>query len=315
MIEIKEILEKSIQEIMVTANNSCGLIGLPSGFEALDKVLYGFDNSDLIVVGGRPAMGKTGFMLSVAINMAEQHIPVLFYSFEMSKTQVVKRIISIVTNIALDKIRSGGLGRQELDKLKKAMAVVCSYPIYINDSDKWSIEDFCKKVIEDVEKNNARVIFIDYLQLFSSSEKCQNRYEEIALCTRKLKRLAKELNLPIIVSSQLSRSVENRPSGLQYGKRPQMYDLRDSGTICDDANVVLLLHRPEYYLSANEVAEACDIRGLAEVSIAKNHMGRVDSIRLRFIPETGKFENWKIIKSGSLSIPDYDDIDTYDPPF
>jgi replicative DNA helicase len=138
-----------------------------------------------------------------------------------------------------------------------------------------------------VKTHGVKAVLIDYLQLFSTQTKYQNRYEEISLCTRELKRLAKELNLPIIVASQVNRNVEHRQVESVRDKAPQMYDLRDSGTICDDANVVLLLHRPEYYLHNYED----DIRGLAELNIAKNHMGRTATIRLRFNPKFCKFEN------------------------
>ena len=289
MKQIGELLQQVLQE---TTNNSNVFPGIASGFKDLDRSLGGFENSDLIVVGARPAMGKTAFLISLAINMAKQGVPVLFYSLEMSNVQIVKRIISNVSGIDGHKIRSGQLTSDELTLLLATANEIGQYPLYISDTTHYTIEDFCLKVEADVIFTHAKVVFVDYLQLLSSSEKLQNRYEEVDLCTRMLKHLANRLAIPVIVSSQLNRKVENRPSPLQSEKIPLLHDLRDSGTICDDANVVLFLHRPEYYLQSSQDENGNDIRGLAEVIIAKNHMGPTDRVRLKFIPQTCKFEDW-----------------------
>lgn len=315
MIKINDILEKTLQNMQNTANSPYGLGGIPTGLSDLDKALYGLENSDLIVVGARPAMGKTGFLITLALNMAKLDIPVMFYSLEMSNTQIANRIITNETGIDGYKIRTGRMNDTEWDVLNRTIENIATYPIFLTDKNNWKIEDFCDKVRQNIDNINAKIIFIDYLQLFSTREKYQNRYEEIALCTRELKKLAKELDIPIIVASQLNRNVENRPSGVYVDKKPQMFDLRDSGTICDDANVVLLLHRPEYYLHSYEDAEGNDINGLAEVIIAKNHMGREDTIKLRFKPEFARFEDWKNVDYSEQLLDLYENSDTPKSPF
>lgn len=319
ILNLSEILDETLMSIHDASKTPCGFVGVPSGLEDLDKALCGFDNSDLIVVGARPAMGKTGFLITLAINMVERDIPVLFYSLEMSNRQIVNRMFSNITGIEGCKLSSGCISKDEWETLMKVGKEMEKYPLFLTDKIDWKIEDFCKKVREDVERTGAKIIFIDYLQLFSTREKYQNRYEEVALCTRELKFLARELNLPIIVASQLNRSVENRSYETSSERVPQMFDLRDSGTICDDANVVMLLYRPEYYTRSCEDLEGNDIRGLAEVIIAKNHMGNETSVSLKFSPETGKFENWKPYEP-DFTVPigchiKLDDLDSDQPPF
>ena len=314
-LNFSDILQESLLSIQNASKNPYGFVGLPSGLKDLDNTLCGFDNSDLIVVGARPAMGKTGFLLTLAINMAEREIPVLFYSLEMSNPQIVNRMLSNITGIEGNKLSSGRMSEEEWGPIIKVGKGMGEYPRYLTDKCDWKIEDFCKKVREDVEETGAKIIFIDYLQLFSTRERLQNRYEEVALCTRELKLLARELNLPVIVASQLNRNVENRTTGIFREKMPQMFDLRDSGTICDDANVVMLLYRPEYYTRSTEDENGYDIRGLAEVIIAKNHMGREDTIRLKFSPETGKFEDWKSYEPEVpfINRPNYEEtLDNFD---
>ncbi len=238
-------------------------------------------------------MGKTGFLITLAINVVNIGIPVLFYSLDMSNRQIVNRILSNISGIDGNKLSSGQMSEDEWKTIIKIGKALENFPFYLSDECDWKIEDFCRKVREDVKETGAKIIFIDYLQLFSTREKLQNRYEEVALCTRELKLLARELNLPVIVASQLNRNVENRMGGIFRENMPQMFDLRDSGTICDDANVVMLLYRPEYYSHSSEDNNGNDIRGLVEVIIAKNHMGKESAVRLKFSPETSKFEDWK----------------------
>lgn len=309
-IKLDDLLEQSIQALVDASKSPNGFVGLPSGLKDLDRALCGFDNSDLIIVGGRPAMGKTAFMVTVALNMAKSNIPVLYYSLEMNSDQLVRRIISNVTGIDGYKISAGTLFEHDWDVIQKATESLGHYPLYINDTNNWTIEDFCDQVRKDVEATQAKVIFVDYLQLFSSREKLQNRYEEIALCTRELKKLAGTLKLPIIVSSQLNRNPEYRTSAFSRDKFPEMYDLRDSGTICDDANVVLLIHRPEYYLKSNEDSEGRDIRGLTQIIIAKNHTGRIGTIDLKFNPTICKFVDWDA--ENNYAAPPSADYESFD---
>lgn len=283
---INELIDQTIATMQKAANEPC-TAGVPSGLEALDRVLCGFENSDLIVVGGRPAMGKTCFLISLAINMARQNMPVLFYSLEMTNAQIIRRIISNVSGIERGKISTGDLSSEERQALAQSTSTIGNYPIYIDDKPNYEIEELCEQVRKDVEQSGAKAVLIDYLQLLSTKQKLQNRYEEISLCTRKLKQLARELELPVIVTSQLNRYVENRPSGFI----PQLSDMRDSGTICEDANVILLFYRPELYMRSGEDECGRNIRGVVNVIIAKNHMGSTNEIRLKLSP-TGRLEDW-----------------------
>lgn len=315
MIRINDVLEETLQNMQEAAKSQHGFGGIPTGLAKLDNALCGLENSDLIVVGARPAMGKTSFLITLALNIAKLDIPVMFYSLEMSNAQIVNRIIQNETGIEGYKFRAGRISFQEWDVLKSTFENIGKYPIFLTDKNKWKIEDFCNKVRTDIENTKAKIIFIDYLQLFSTREKYQNRYEEIALCTRELKKLAKELDIPIIVASQLNRNVENRPSVFCEEKRPQMFDLRDSGTICDDANIVLLLHRPEYYLHSYVDANGNNIKGLAEVIIAKNHMGAEETIALLFRPNIGRFEDWKDVDCSEQLLDMEKNSDTSELPF
>jgi replicative DNA helicase len=287
MQNFNDLLRETVKRIEKTSNSSLGIAGVPSGFNDLDKILGGFDNSDLIVIGSRPSMGKTAMLISMALNIAKYQIPVMICSLEMARAQIVDKLISNVAEIESYRLKNGQLNNSECERVISIIDTIKDYPIFIDDAPNPNIELFCGNMKDFVKTHGVKAVLIDYLQLFSTQTKYKNRYEEISLCTRELKRLAKELNLPIIVASQVNRNVEHRQVESVRDKAPQMYDLRDSGTICDDANVVLLLHRPEYYLHNYED----DIRGLAELNIAKNHMGRTATIRLRFNPKFCKFEN------------------------
>lgn len=289
------LLEQSLTDLQTRANSSNPIPGLPTGFRDLDRALGGFSNSDLIVVGARPAMGKSTLLLNMALTQAlVYNIPVLFYSLEKATNQIIRQILSCESGIEGNKISCGSLTSEEWQKLNEATSKLGNdVPLYIVDNPPYGITQFCKEAKEAVAHTGAKIIYIDNLHLFSSSLGAQNRYEEIAACTRELKHLAKELNIPIVMASQINRNPEHRSPNTTEHYKPYMYDLRDSGTICEDSNVVILLDRPEMKYRSYEDPNGNNIRGLVEVIIAKNHMGPEDSIRLRFKPEIAKMGNWE----------------------
>lgn len=263
---------------------------LATGLKELDRMIGGLDSSDLIVVGARPAMGKTPFLLTMAMNIAAgEDVPVLFYSYEMTSSQLIKRMLSIRNSIDFVKLENALLTEKEwIDLLEKAQSI-SKLPIYIVDKPEHTIEQVVDTVKKAVESTGARIVFLDYLQLLTSSKNFQNRYEEMAYCTRELKHLARTLDIPIVISSQLNRNPEHRetvPPG------PMMWDLRDSGTICEDSNVVMLLDRPEVRLKSSTDESGNNIHGALNVIVAKNHLGYTGDIRLHFDPATGVISDW-----------------------
>ena len=292
MISITDALKDALETLQKRSNNPDTTPEISTGFYHLDRLLGGFDNSDLIVIGARPAMGKTAFMLSLALNNAMKGTPVLFYSFEMSGTQITTNIITKITGVETYKITSGLLSANEWEKLTNDLKTLNEIPLYIIDSPSREIEDFLNEVKKDVAETSAKVVIVDYLQLLSSKEKHNNRYEEIALFTRELKHLARSLDIPIIIGSQINRNPEMRSVHNMESQAPVMADLRDSGTICEDANVVILLDRPEVRTHSYIDSCGCDIRGLVNVIVAKNHMGRSDTVKLRFKSDVCRLEDY-----------------------
>lgn len=300
MKDFKELIEESLNALQKAGNNPSHINGISSGFGDVDKIIGGFENSDLIVIGGRPLMGKTAFLLSMALNMAEQNLPILFYSLEMNSVQLMQRILSNRAEIEGYKIKEGMMVEKEWESLILKIKPLSSYPLFIGENIPYKIEDFCKRVTEEAESTQAKAVFIDYLQLFSTKEKYQNRYEEISLCTRELKHLARLLNIPIFIGSQINRNPEHRYPGRIESYIPYMSDLRDSGTICEDANVVILLDRPEIHFHSAEDENGNDIRGLAKINVAKNHMGATGYVDLKFHPSLCKFEDWERFNSSNF---------------
>ncbi len=295
MDNFKTLIEQALNNISDKAGKSDTIAGIPTGFKDLDRALGGFDNADLIVVGARPAMGKSALLLNMAVHQAvEYRIPVLFYSFEKTRAQIVNLILSSTAEIEGYRISGGVLTSEEILNLgSTAKKLLDDVPLYIVDKPSAKILQFCQEVKDNVSETNARIVYIDNLQLFSSSLGYQNRYEEIAACTRELKHLAKELGIPVVIASQINRNPEHRDAKYTDYYRPYMYDLRDSGTICEDSNVVILLDRPELKYRSGEDASGNDIRGLVEVNIAKNHMGPETTVKLHFKPRYARFEDWE----------------------
>ncbi|MDE7152705.1 MAG: replicative DNA helicase, partial [Candidatus Amulumruptor sp.] len=291
--QIDPVITQAIGQIQAAANRASGLSGLESGFHELDKLTSGWQSSDLIIIAARPAMGKTAFVLSMAKNMAiNYNIPVAVFSLEMSQVQLVNRLISNVCELESEKIKSGQLTEREWDQLMARSKHLYGSSLYIDDTPSLSIFELRTKARRLVREYNVQMIIIDYLQLMNASGmRFGSREQEVSMISRSLKQLAKELNIPIVALSQLNRSVENRGDSKE-GKRPQLSDLRESGAIEQDADIVCFIHRPEYYLRSDTDAAGNDIRGLAEFIVAKHRSGRVDDVKLRFKAKYARFENW-----------------------
>lgn len=291
--QIDPVIGQAIEQIQAAANRTSGLSGLETGFHELDKLTSGWQNSDLIIIAARPAMGKTAFVLSMAKSMAVNYnTPVSIFSLEMSNLQLVNRLVSNVCELPSEKIKSGQLSPMEWDQLMARIKHLYGAPLYIDDTPSLSIFELRTKARRLVREHNVRIIIIDYLQLMNASGmKFGSREQEVSMISRSLKQLAKELNIPIIALSQLNRSVESRGDSKE-GKRPQLSDLRESGAIEQDADIVCFIHRPEYYLRSGVDGEGNDIRGKAEFIVAKHRSGRVDDVDLRFKAEFARFENW-----------------------
>lgn len=285
--KMSTLISRAIEEIEAAANKKDGLLGVPSGFTALDRITGGWQKSDLLILAARPGMGKTAFVVSMAKNAAvEFNKPVAIFSLEMSSIQLVKRLISSETELAQDKILKGNLEMHEFQQLNERIKKLSEAPLFIDDTPALSIFELRAKARRLKENQKVELIIIDYLQLMSGGPDGKgNREQEISHISRGLKSLAKELEIPIIALSQLSRQVENRPG---TSKRPQLSDLRESGAIEQDADMVMFIYRPEYYgLEVDENNEPT--RGRAEIIIAKNRHGSLETVKLRFVGQFAKF--------------------------
>jgi len=288
--DLNSILPEAYEAIQKTAASTNGIYGVPSGFAKLDKMTSGWQNGELIAIGARTAMGKTAFILSMLKQITVNYkTPALLFSPESSAKQVIHRMMANTCEIPSAKIKSGQMADYEWQQLDYKLRDLLDAPLYIDDTPSLRIEDLCDKAKETVEKYGIKIIVIDYLQLLYNEVKyCENRYLELNYFTRRLKSLARELDIPIIVTSQLNRDLEKREG--EEGKRPQLSDLRDSGTICDDCDMVCFIHRPEYYKIYTS-QDGTDLRGMAELIIAKHRNGAVGDVRLRFISQYARFQN------------------------
>lgn len=287
--QIDPVLNLALDQIQTAANTQTGLSGLQTGYTNLDKMTSGWQNSDLIIIAARPAMGKTAFVLSMAKNMAiDYKIPIAIFTLEMANVQLVKRLISNVADLEGEKIKSGDLSNEEWDRLNQRLRGVYNAPLYLDETPGLSITELRTKARRLVRERGVQMIMIDYLQLMNATGmKLGSREQEVSTISRSLKALAKELNIPVIALSQLNRSTETRED-----KRPVLSDLRESGAIEQDADIVCFIHRPEYYTKSGEDASGNDIRGLAELIIAKHRNGAVGDVKLRFVSKYARFENW-----------------------
>ena len=287
--QIDPVIKQAIEQIEAAANRESGLSGLETQFHELDKLTSGWQNSDLIIIAARPAMGKTAFVLSMAKNMAVNvNTPVAIFSLEMSNLQLVNRLISNVCELEGEKIKSGRLTDSDWDKLMSGVKNLYSAPLYIDDTPSLSIFELRTKARRLVREHQVKIIIIDYLQLMNASGMhFGSREQEVSMISRSLKQLAKELNIPIIALSQLNRSVESRGTDGQ-SKRPQLSDLRESGAIEQDADIVAFIHRPEYY-GINQDENGMPTAGMAEIILAKHRNGAVCDVNLRFLKEQARF--------------------------
>lgn len=293
---VKEALEK-----IKSISQKEGVSGVPSGFKKLDMMTGGWQDSDLIIIAARPAMGKTAFLLSMARNMCiEYNMPLAIFSLEMSSVQLITRMIAAETGINSEALRKGNLTEEQWKILYNNISKLENAPLYIDETPALSVFDFRAKCRRLVVQHGVKIIMVDYLQLMTANngqKSSGNREQEIATISRSLKAIAKELNVPVIALSQLSRSVENRP-----GKRPQLSDLRESGAIEQDADIVSFIFRPEYYgidyWDNDPGPEQNATKNQAELIIAKHRNGGTGEVRLAFLNELAKFTNLEDLSYG-----------------
>lgn len=293
VVQVAPVIDEAIEQMKIAAAREDQLSGITSGFRGIDAITNGWQPATMVVIAARPAMGKTAFVLSMARKMAIEHnIPIAMFSLEMSNVELVKRLMTAETEITSDKIKSGRLSSEEWDHFNHSIGRLSAAPIYVDDTPGLSVFDLRSKARILKKKHNIQCIIIDYLQLMTASAmKPGSRQEEVSMISRSLKGLAKELNIPVIALSQLNRSVEQRTSdkGAIDSKRPQLSDLRESGAIEQDADMVCFIHRPEYYHITDD-GKGNSLIGMAQFIIAKHRSGKIDDVLLRFQAELIRFE-------------------------
>lgn len=292
------LLTKAMKQLEELSKKEDGLTGVPTGFTPLDRLTSGWQPSDLIIVAARPGMGKTSFTLALARNAAlDFNKPVAFFSLEMSNVQLVQRLISLESEISGTKLRNGKLEDYEWQQLTSCVERMGDMKIFIDDTPGINIFELRAKCRRLKMQHDIQLVIIDYLQLMTGggSEKNGNREQEISMISRSLKGLAKELNVPVIALSQLSRAVETR-GGM---KRPQLSDLRESGAIEQDADIVSFIYRPEYY-QIMEDEDGTPLKNVAEIIVAKHRNGATDTVKLKFISEFAKFTDLEDHSFGDL---------------
>jgi replicative DNA helicase len=285
------LINEVIKQVEAARSRKTGITGVPSGFSDLDRITSGWQNSDLIILAARPSMGKTALALTLACNAAIKfQEPVALFSLEMSNLQLATRIISSETEIPMEKLRKGTVTLDDMNQLVHGVTKFSDAPIFIDDTAGLSVFDLRAKARRLKENHGIKMIMIDYLQLMTANvEGRGNREQEISSISRALKSLAKELNVPIIALSQLSRAVEQRGGA----KRPQLSDLRESGAIEQDADMVLFVYRQDYYGAAPEGGAEDLPPDSAEIIIAKHRNGPLDSVHLKFQKELAKFTEYE----------------------
>jgi len=281
-VKISQVINTAIERIEEASKREDNLSGIPSGFTRMDRITSGWQPSDLVIIAARPSMGKTAFVLSMARNMTVNHkIPIAIFSLEMSVLQLVNRLIAAETELPSEKLRSA--------------------PLFIDDTPAITLFELRAKCRRLKTQNDIQMIIIDYLQLMSGTPETKgNREQEVSTISRGLKAIAKELDVPIIALSQLNRSVEMRSGD----KRPQLSDLRESGAIEQDADLVIFIHRPEKY-GITEDAEGNSTKGLAELIIAKHRNGAIADVQLKFREELAKFEEFETSELVPLGADDF----------
>ena len=287
-LSMQELVSRAISDIEKARDADDKLRGVPSGYSQLDGITQGWQKSDLIILAARPSMGKTAFALNLARNAAVKfNRPIAFFSLEMSSVQLVTRLISTETELGADKLRSGNMMEYEWQQLNTKVTPLINAPIYIDDTPQLSIFELRAKCRRLKQQFDIQMVFIDYLQLMTTKgENRGNREQEISTISRSLKSLAKELDIPVLALSQLSRSVETRPGS----KEPILSDLRESGAIEQDADMVLFIYRPEYYTN-NPEADGKG-KGYTIINIAKHRNGRLGKVELTFIGNYARFDDY-----------------------
>lgn len=283
------LIRQAIEQIETSKSREGGITGIPSGFTALDRMTSGWQPSDLVIVAARPAMGKTSFALSLCRNAAvDFKKPMAVFSCEMSSLQLVTRLVSSESEISSEKLRSGDLANHEMEQIHAKITDLAEAPLFIDDTPALSVFELRAKARRLKAQHDIQLIVVDYLQLMTAGgdNKSGNREQEISTISRSLKSIAKELNIPIVALSQLSRSVETRGGD----RRPQLSDLRESGAIEQDADMVIFLHRPEYY-GLTEDEEGNSTLGVANIIIAKHRNGSVGDVQLKFTNTLAKFSD------------------------
>ncbi len=284
-ISMNQALHQTMEMLESIHGKHSGITGVPSGFTALDNILGGFQKSDFVVVAGRPAMGKTAFVLSAARNAAvEYDVPVAFFSLEMSSQQLVLRLICAEARVDQHKVRTGRLPEDQWQYLSTRIGKLARAKLFIDDTPSLGILELRAKARRLKAEHNIGLVVVDYLQLMQGPKGLDSREREISAISRSLKALAKELDVPVLGLSQLNRAVEARSD-----KRPQLADLRESGAIEQDADVVAFVHRPESYGIKEEGGESTE--GIAEIIVGKQRNGPVDTARMSFIKSYARFEN------------------------
>ncbi|MDQ3191450.1 MAG: replicative DNA helicase [Bacteroidota bacterium] len=291
---MKDLMSEALTQIEIAKTQKDGVSGVPSGFTELDRVTSGWQPSDLVILAARPGMGKTAFVLSMARNTAvEYNKPVAIFSLEMSSVQLVQRLIASETELSAEKLKKGNLANHEWEQLHSKIQNLTKAPIFIDDTPALSIFELRAKCRRLKAQHDIQMVIIDYLQLMSAgSDGKGNREQEISTISRNLKSIAKELKIPVIALSQLSRAVETRGGD----KKPQLSDLRESGAIEQDADMVLFIYRPEYYGFTEDPATGASLTGTGQIIIAKHRNGALKDINLRFIANLAKFTD---IESGN----------------
>lgn len=284
---VRELIKEATEEIEAASKNKDGVSGIPTGFTELDRLTSGWQKSDMIVLAGRPGMGKTALVLSMARNTAiDFHQPIAIFSLEMSNIQLVKRLMAMETGISSEKLRKGFSDESDWEKLHNHIHRLTEAPIYIDDTPALSIFELRAKCRRMKMQHDIQLVIIDYLQLMTAGVKGGNREQEISAISRSVKEIAKEIDVPIIALSQLSRSTEVRGGD----KRPMLSDLRESGAIEQDADMVCFIYRPEYY-GLLEDENGMPTEGMGEIIVAKHRNGSLDTVRVKFIKELTRFEN------------------------
>ena len=298
--KMSTLIKGALDNIEILRQKEDGLSGVPSGFSKLDRVTSGWQKSDLIIVAARPGMGKTAFALTMARNIAITHETAIgFFSLEMSSEQLVSRLIASEAELSASKLRKGDLQDFEMVQLHEKIKQLSEAQIYIDDTPALTIFELRAKARRLVKNHNVGIIVIDYLQLMSAGGKAGNREQEISTISRSLKGIAKELKIPVIALSQVNRGVESR-TGVG-SKRPMLSDLRESGAIEQDADIVTFIYRPEYY-KIYEWDNGDDSRSQAEIIIAKHRNGALENVRLKFTPEFAKFSDIDYFDDSSSDI-------------